>query len=65
LPGFIYEFKFTRDENEDLNALANEALRQINERRYDTELLDTGITSVHKIGIAFRGKNAVVKKERE
>ncbi|MBQ8688194.1 MAG: PD-(D/E)XK nuclease domain-containing protein [Ruminococcus sp.] len=53
-----------RDENADLNALAKEALLQINEKKYDTELLDTGITAVHKIGIAFRGKNAVVKKDR-
>lgn len=38
-------------------------LKQINEKKYETELLDTGITSIHKIGIAFRGKNAVVKSE--
>ena len=63
LPGFIYEFKFTRDESTDLNALANDALKQINEKKYETELLDTGITPIHKIGIAFRGKNAVVKSK--
>ncbi len=63
LPGFIYEFKFTRDENEALNALANEALIQINDKKYDIEHLDAGITSFHKIGIAFKGKNAVVKTD--
>ncbi len=62
MPGFIYEFKFTKDENVDLNILADEALSQIDEKKYDTELLDFGITNVIKIGIAFRGKNAVVKK---
>lgn len=61
LPGFIYEFKFTRDENVDLNALADDALKQIEEKKYDTELLDAGVTEIRKIGIAFRGKNAVVK----
>ena len=31
------------------------------EKKYDAEFLDAGITDVIKIGIAFRGKNAVVK----
>lgn len=62
LPGFIYEFKFTNNKNTDLNVLADEALKQINEKKYDTELVDIGITDIQKIGIAFCGKNAVVKK---
>ena len=62
LPGFVYEFKFTADKNTDLEVLAEQALRQIEEKKYDTELLDAGITKIHKLGIAFRGKSAVVKK---
>lgn len=62
LPGFIYEFKFSSNEKEDLDALAEKALQQIDEKKYDTVLLDSGITDVQKIGIAFRGKKAVVKK---
>ena len=61
LPGFIYEFKFTRDETADLDQLAETALKQIAEKKYDTELLSAGITTIRKIGIAFRGKQAVVK----
>lgn len=61
LPGFIYEFKFTRDESVDLDQLADTALRQIDEKKYDTELLSAGITTIRKVGIAFRGKHAVVK----
>lgn len=61
MPGFIYEFKFTKDAKVDLEALADEALKQIMEKKYDAEFLDAGITDVIKIGIAFRGKNAVVK----
>ena len=61
LPGFIYEFKFTRDETVDLDQLAETALDQIEEKKYDTELLSVGIATIRKIGIAFRGKNAVVK----
>ena len=63
MPGFIYEFKFTRDKNVDLEALAEEALKQIDENKYDTELLSANITVVRKIGIAFRGKCAVVKDQ--
>ncbi len=61
MPGFLYEFKFTRDKNVDLEALAEEALKQIDEKQYDTELLSANVTVVRKIGIAFRGKHAVVK----
>lgn len=62
MPGFVYEFKFTKDEKEDLNELADTALKQIDEKKYETELLDSGVNNIIKIGIAFRGKNAVVKK---
>lgn len=62
VPGFVFEFKHTSDEHVDLEALADRALQQINEKKYDTELRDAGINSIVKIGIAFRGKNAVVKR---
>ena len=62
MPGFIYEFKHTNDKKIDLNTLADEALKQINEKKYDTELSELGISDIIKIGIAFRGKNAVVKR---
>lgn len=62
MPGFIYEFKYTKDEEVDLNMLADEALKQIDKRKYETELCDGGICQIVKIGIAFRGKQAVVKK---
>ncbi|MEI3364925.1 MAG: PD-(D/E)XK nuclease domain-containing protein [Enterocloster sp.] len=61
IPGFLFEFKHTNDEHVDLDALADSALRQIDEKKYDAELRSAGINSVIKIGIAFRGKNAVVK----
>ena len=61
LPGFIYEFKFTKDESVDLDQLAETALTQIEEKKYDTELRNVGITTIRKIGIAFRGKHAGVK----
>lgn len=48
-----------------LEALAEKALRQIDEKKYDTELRNAGIHSIIKIGIAFRGKNAVVKRAQQ
>lgn len=63
LPGFLFEFKHTNDSNKDLNALAQVALDQIEDKKYDTEMRSAGITNIIKIGIAFRGKNAVVKRK--
>ena len=62
LPGFVYEFKFTADQKTDLNVLAGQALKQIEVKKYDTDLHDAGISRIYKMGIAFRGKSAVVKK---
>ena len=63
IPGFLFEFKHTNDEHTDLNVLADSALRQIDEKKYDTELRGAGVNSIIKIGIAFRGKHAVVKRK--
>ena len=62
MPGFIFEFKHTKDINVDLDSLANSALRQIDDMKYDTELKDFGVKNIVKIGIAFRQKSAVVKR---
>lgn len=61
MPGFIFEFKHTKDEHTDLSALADSALQQIETKKYDTELRDNGVNSIISIGIAFRGKSAVVR----
>lgn len=62
MPGFIFEFKHTKDEHIDLSALADSALQQIEAKKYDTELRDNGVNSIIRIGIAFRGKSAVVRR---
>lgn len=53
MPGFIFEFKHTKDEHTDLSALADSALQQIEAKKYDTELRDNGVNSIISIGIAF------------
>ena len=60
--GFIFEFKHAKDINVDLDSLANSALKQIEDMKYDTELNDFGVEDIVKIGIAFRQKSAVVKR---
>lgn len=62
MPGFIFEFKHTKDEHTDLSSLADSALQQIETKKYDTELRDNGVNSIIRIGIAFRGKSAVVRR---
>ena len=62
MPGFIFEFKHTKHEHADLSALADSALQQIEAKKYDTELRDNGVNSIISIGIAFRGKSAVVRR---
>ena len=62
MPGFIFELKHTKDMNIDLDSLADSALRQIDNMKYDAELKVFGVDDIVKIGIAFRQKSAVVKR---
>ncbi len=57
---FILEFKMTRDIRE-LEVTADKALKQIDARQYVRELEDDGYFTVHKYGIAFCGKDCMVK----
>ena len=54
-PGFIFEFKHAKTDTEDLEVLAEEALGQIDVKKWDSNII--------KIGIAFRGKKAVIKQK--
>jgi len=65
-PGIIMELKWKKDlKEEDLSRLAEEALVQIDEMRYDAELKEEGVFDVLKLGIAFSGKNVCVKTIHE
>ena len=55
LPGILMEFKAVKDEKE-LAKESLKALKQIDEKHYDTDLADRGITDIVKYGIAFAGK---------
>ncbi|MBP3567689.1 MAG: AAA family ATPase [Lachnospiraceae bacterium] len=61
-PGFLFELKYAKNSTEDLTALAETALEQIEVKKYDAELRSLGVTEIVKTGIAFHGKRAEVKR---
>ena len=61
-PGIIMEFKWKADlKEEEMEQFAADALRQIDEKRYDAELIELGVAPIFKLGIAFSGKRVKVK----
>lgn len=59
LPGIIMEFKASKEETR-LEDLAEEALRQISDKDYDTDMRNRGIHDIVKYGIAFSGKKVEI-----
>lgn len=57
---FVVEFKVAK-KLRDLEKMADKAIRQIEDRQYIAELNDDGYESVGKYGIAFCGKDCLVK----
>lgn len=56
-PNLILEFKYTKDEKDDLEKLAEKALEQIKEKQYDAEM--TG--EVCYVGLAHYGKRSCIR----
>lgn len=65
LPGFIFELKYTKNEKENLEKLAENALCQIRRKQYQAEMTQAGIHPILCIGIAFCGKRAVIRTESD
>lgn len=57
---FVIEFKVAK-KFDDLDKMADAAIRQIEERNYVAELHDDGYKEVIKYGIAFFGKDCLIK----
>lgn len=61
LPGIIIEVKAAdKDAGVELSKLAQTALKQIEEKKYDTELCAQGVNDIIKYGVAFQGKNVEI-----
>ena len=57
----IIEIKTVHD-GETLAGQCEAALKQIEEQQYEAALLNEGYTDIIKLGIAFKGKQCMVKK---
>lgn len=65
LPGILIEFKAVSvSEKDKLSELAEEALVQTEDRNYQRDLEDRGISDIVRYGIAFAGKNVEVRIAR-
>ena len=61
--GYIFEFKVAGNEQE-LESYAEEGFEQIKEKKYDTELINRGVTEIIYIGLAFYKKKLKMKYEK-
>ena len=59
---YIFEFKIAKDESE-LETKAREALQQIHDKNYDTELINDGYKHLVKYGVSFLGKDCYIVTE--
>jgi len=62
-PGYIFEFKVANSE-EELESYAEKGFEQIKEKKYDTELINRGVTEITYIGLAFYKKKLKMKYEK-
>ena len=57
LPGILIELKTEKNcKTEQLKKLSEKALKQIIDKKYDTELVAAGVQNIYKYGVAFSGK---------
>lgn len=62
LPGIIIELKAVKDcDDQRLKVLAQTALKQINDKKYDTEMKTNGVKTIYKFGVASSGKKIEVE----
>lgn len=60
-PGVLIELKAKRNcSEEELKHLSLAALKQINDKKYDTNMTAKGISTIFKYGVAFNGKNVEI-----
>ena len=62
-PGYIFEFKVAGSE-EELESYAEEGFEQIEEKKYDIELINRGVNEIIYIRLAFYKKKIRIKYEK-
>jgi len=61
--GIVIEFKkLDTDDDETLDETAEEALKQIKDKKYSITLENRGIKNIKEIGIVFKGKDIYIKE---
>lgn len=62
--GIIMEFKkMGRNEKSDLDTAVTSAIEQIETKNYQQELLDRGVKHILAVGLAFRGKQVLIRSK--
>ncbi|NIM17575.1 MAG: AAA family ATPase [Candidatus Aminicenantes bacterium] len=61
--GYVIEFKAVdKEADETVQSAGEAALRQIEEKKYETELIERGIKNIKKLAVVFSGKDVLVKE---
>ena len=61
--GVIFEFKrYDIEDEETIEQTLDEALAQIEEKKYDTELKSRGVNNIVKLGVVFNKKKVHIKQ---
>lgn len=61
LPGILIELKAEKNcDGDKLKKISEMALKQIVDKKYDTELKAAGVETIYRYGVAFSGKNVEV-----
>jgi hypothetical protein len=59
--GYVIEFKKTR-KNETVKTAEESAFKQIEEKKYEMELVQRGVKNYKKLAVVFKGKDVTVKE---
>ncbi len=63
--GYVIEFKtIDTEEGETIESAVESALKQIEAKKYETELIERGIANIKKLAIVFSGKDVFVKEKK-
>jgi hypothetical protein len=63
LTGYVIEFKTVDvEDNETVESAVKAALKQIEEKKYETELVERGVKNYKKLAIVFNGKEVTIRE---